>query len=434
MGCWNETCGFSGQSISEDEKVTAFLILLNEKPYRDVYAGGIASPIAFPIEAEYDDYGSIENPVLGFATESALKLFNQWYKEEKLIISEEFFKDVEGDSCGRDLDSDKDECFKTIETLFYAIEREYVLLKHRHAYESRYVNRTVAFMMVRQDVLDTAIEVVLGAGDYAFRDVSLENYNLEVQHMIDEYLSKNDRTDSEKAMVALSNMIESLKDKPDSADKIKELQSILTKKLTHTFSRPWGGEDCESPIEGRHYNACYRMNRYESVDTESFRILFNITKELFTPEINDDVKQSIIKFLLTGDVFTLFRKSWIPQAHASQCDNFLETIEYMERMLTKMYAKRIEKYKDGWWEEEFTDNDVYNHPTFEKKSVGNQASAKLIELTPEILKAATELAEYASYSEIIGAIGHNKPQIRQWCDEVYKLNATLRGEKWEPPQ
>lgn len=36
--------------------------------------------------------------------------------------------------------------------------------------------------------------------------------------------------------------------------------------------------------------------------------------------------------------------------------------------------------------------------------------------------AALELAQYASYAEIIGAIGFNRSPIRKWCDEVFKLN------------
>lgn len=34
--------------------------------------------------------------------------------------------------------------------------------------------------------------------------------------------------------------------------------------------------------------------------------------------------------------------------------------------------------------------------------------------------AARELAEYASYAEIIGSIGHNRKPIREWCDKTFE--------------
>ncbi|KQT08495.1 hypothetical protein ASG40_11480 [Methylobacterium sp. Leaf399] len=50
-----------------------------------------------------------------------------------------------------------------------------------------------------------------------------------------------------------------------------------------------------------------------------------------------------------------------------------------------------------------------------------------VQLTPieELAKAALELASYASYAEMVGAIGHNRDQIRKWCDEVYRIRETV---------
>lgn len=51
----------------------------------------------------------------------------------------------------------------------------------------------------------------------------------------------------------------------------------------------------------------------------------------------------------------------------------------------------------------------------------------------EISSYATELAQYASYAEIIGAISHNRQSIREYCDKVFAFNRanpdeeTLRG-------
>jgi hypothetical protein len=42
-------------------------------------------------------------------------------------------------------------------------------------------------------------------------------------------------------------------------------------------------------------------------------------------------------------------------------------------------------------------------------------------------KAGMELAEYASYAEIVGGIAVNRAQIRKWCDEIYALHKQLNA-------
>jgi hypothetical protein len=49
----------------------------------------------------------------------------------------------------------------------------------------------------------------------------------------------------------------------------------------------------------------------------------------------------------------------------------------------------------------------------------------------ELSEAARELAQYASYAEIIGAIGHNRQPIRKWCDEIFRLCRKLDDIQWE---
>lgn len=40
----------------------------------------------------------------------------------------------------------------------------------------------------------------------------------------------------------------------------------------------------------------------------------------------------------------------------------------------------------------------------------------------EMAEAGLELALYASYAEIVGAVSHNRKPIREWCDKVFALN------------
>lgn len=57
----------------------------------------------------------------------------------------------------------------------------------------------------------------------------------------------------------------------------------------------------------------------------------------------------------------------------------------------------------------------------------------LHEKANDLLKAATELSQLASYSEIVGGIAVNRPQIRKWCDEISAIIRELpEDENYEP--
>lgn len=367
MGCWNETCGFSQQSIGAGDTVIVFPILLNHAPVRDVYACGTAQPIAFPVEAKYNDYGSIEKPVLGFATESTLALFNQWYKKGDLIVSESGYDDIAAIPYGEtEADFSKEKGFDSIEALFYAIERDYLTLKYRK-FNGQEHACGIAFMMISKDVLDTAIGTVLDCDDYDFRDASLQTYDAEIQHMLNTLSPSQDQKDAKQAMRDLEKAIDAIENSPEQDTvELEKLQKQYSSalRMSHYFNRPWADDMvCDSPVEGRHYNVCSRLTRLEIVNTSAFRDLYKILETMYSPETNDDIKQTIMRFMLTIDAFTLFRKSWMPQAHASQYDNMFETITFMERMLTKLYQKRIEMYEDGYLDG-YEAEDVYGHPKF----------------------------------------------------------------------
>lgn len=47
-------------------------------------------------------------------------------------------------------------------------------------------------------------------------------------------------------------------------------------------------------------------------------------------------------------------------------------------------------------------------------------------LLEELRLAARDLASYASYAEIVGAIGHNRSEIKKNCDLVYEVDAKIK--------
>ena len=58
---------------------------------------------------------------------------------------------------------------------------------------------------------------------------------------------------------------------------------------------------------------------------------------------------------------------------------------------------------------------------------------KLEGVANALLAAATELAQYASYAEIVGGVSVNRAPIRRYCDEIFALRKTLpKDENFEP--
>ena len=58
---------------------------------------------------------------------------------------------------------------------------------------------------------------------------------------------------------------------------------------------------------------------------------------------------------------------------------------------------------------------------------------ELLELANELLQESLELAQYASYAEIVGGISVNKNQVRRHCDNIFELRHKLpKDENYEP--
>lgn len=48
------------------------------------------------------------------------------------------------------------------------------------------------------------------------------------------------------------------------------------------------------------------------------------------------------------------------------------------------------------------------------------------EIIEKLLHEGYELAQYASYAEIVGGISVNRPPIRMHCDAIYELQRELK--------
>lgn len=89
MGCWNGTCAISNLPIIAGEKIKMLFLdapygfkELNKSAY--CYPNGIFHVGAFPIDGEYDDYGSIENVVEDVNYKLIESYFQKKYRKIKV--------------------------------------------------------------------------------------------------------------------------------------------------------------------------------------------------------------------------------------------------------------------------------------------------------------------------------------------------------------
>ena len=82
-----------------------------------------------------------------------------------------------------------------------------------------------------------------------------------------------------------------------------------------------------------------------------------------------------------------------------------------------------------WRETAIVERDTYS----QERDEAQAAQAGVCEQANALLKAAIELAEYASYAEIVGGISVNGPQIRRECDAVFSAIRNLpEDQNFEP--
>jgi hypothetical protein len=343
MGCWSETCGLSQNTINVGEDVYAVIILNNSNIEKSCYATGISTPITFVIKGKYNDYGSIENVVDDFSCKSTIALFNEYLKTDKLILDDSFYKDTIGQYSDYAL---KDGKFVNIESIFYAIERNYMSLR-TNSYFGDEKQQSISFMLILKDVLDSMWDTVNYSNDYEMKNSSWEICKDDIQVYFDNSMSSN----SDNPYMDKLGIREALKKEGITEEEEDELYELL-----FAFSnrmKPWGGGNLKSN-HNNWGNMMRILTDYNSVNIESFKILDTITKELYTDDNSEEIKQSISEFLMLLNVMSAFRKVWYPQGHSSQHDSFDMVIDYTERLLRKLYIKRQANYEEyGGYEDGF---------------------------------------------------------------------------------
>jgi len=339
MGCWNETCGFSQQTIRAGEDVYAVIILNNTQVGKSCYGDGVAKPMSFVIEAKYNDYGSIQDVVDNFASQSTIKLFNEYLKEDKLNLTPDFIKEMkqnQGDSYYESgYDAEKNE-FTDLTTIFYGIERGYITLEHS-SYDG-VKTHSLYFVLMGKDTLESAWESLNYSTDYETENDSWLVCKDDVQTLFDTF---TDTATMDKYEIRLA-----LKEEGISPEREDELYEML---LGSSITGPWGGDSLKSQ-HSDWGNSVRAFQSYEGVERHSFTKLYKIVKE---SDLSEDVNKALSTMLMTMKAFMAYRKSWAPQGHSSQHDSFDLVLDFTERQLRKMYKKRQDMADDGYYEDGF---------------------------------------------------------------------------------
>ncbi len=339
MGCWNETCGLTQNTINAGEKVYAVIILNNSSVQKSCYGDGVSAPMSFVIKAQYNDCGCIENAVDDFSSRSALALFNQYYKDEKLVLTNDVLKEAQQNAKSGYGESGftEEDGYSDIETLFKNIERGYVSLKTSD-YTGTHHEQSIYFMLFGADELETMWESINYSEDYDLKTDSWINVKSDIEDFISEVIVP------ETPKMDKLQIREALKDKTLSEEKQEELYELMFS-LSES-NRPWGGDN--------NYKSCVStLTRYESVNTDAFRKLHYILNGTYKKEDHKETVQCIAEFIMLLKVMMAFRKTWYPQGHSTQYDSFDLVLDYTERFLRKMYKKRHAMVEDGRYEDGF---------------------------------------------------------------------------------
>lgn len=169
MGCWNGTCGVSQMSIPSGEKVKCFLLLQSEFSKEvngagQCYSTAYFRPWFFPVTAEYNDYGSIQNIEMDWHAKHMLEQFQIWLNDGNVEL-------LGDDSEINSPDIDK---FETLENVFDCVERGGIVFKtaqkpQKPSCDSQSLK--IGMFMILESVFDTLVtegkrQITLSSNSY----------------------------------------------------------------------------------------------------------------------------------------------------------------------------------------------------------------------------------------------------------------------------
>ena len=308
MGCWNGTCGISQLPILTGQKVKAFLLLQSEYA-KNIRGSGVCYPTEyfrpwfFPVTAEYNDYGSIENIQTDWNSEYMLETFRKWLADGTVRILGHDEAEVNDPGI---------EKFEKLDDVFDCVERGALVFKsigeklnaERTEMIPSEVELKIGIFMVVEDVFD-------GIVAESIRFMSLKE---------NEYYYIRDAKAREKALDAINKIRQS-----------KTATDEFTTSMCDMYADRFLGEGIEEHYAFKHYKTIlYVPNK--------------ITVTEFMAK-TDEVRH-------IGTAMAYLRKLWIPQAgQGSQSEELSFNKALIAAMTDHINAREAEIAFQLWNEE-----------------------------------------------------------------------------------
>ena len=268
MGCWNGTCGISQLPIMAGMKVKAFLMLQSEF-VSEVGGAGVCYPTAyfrpwfFPVTAEYNDYGSVENIQKDWNSEYMLESFRKWLAEGKVRILEHDEAEINDPNIAK---------FKSLNDVFDCVERGALVFKstierlnsERTALESREVEFKIGIFMVLEGVFNELVAE-------SFRFGNLDR---------NEYYHKQDAKDQQEVLDRLKKI------------RTNKVESVVSSIIRDMKIDLWLSDSIEEHYAFHHYKPI--LYAPDKVTVDEFMLRLQETKNI-------------------GQAMSFLRKLWIPQ-------------------------------------------------------------------------------------------------------------------------
>ena len=315
MGSWNGTCGISQMSISAGEPVKVVMIQNNAVPGEAsgfCYSCGIASPISFAFDAEYNEYGAVEK----ITNDLGLKLFEYYFHKE---LQEGNIKIQPDDYYDREMkvqDGDYSNIKGT--DLIDLIERDRVTRKvQRYTADGMVFEWSlVGFMLIHTNIYNSIQESIF-ASKTKYDGFTAEDVYNDCLYAVEDLFENTKLSKYSQASFdeVISELKELVKVEPRDETKIKQLKEDLeeiTKNDASFSTRCWDNENIRKI--GDWGNMVRRFSSYDSVDTTSFIDYFYTLKNSYKPELKEKIIKMMTEFIVIMDSMSLLRKSWMGQS------------------------------------------------------------------------------------------------------------------------
>jgi len=319
MGCWNGTCAISNLPIKHGDKIKVVVIQNNQNPGHAsgfCYETGMAKPVSFIFEGEYNDYGMIENIQDNPVNDIFVDYFNEGLKSESLTI-------------GPRADCEPDSLINILEL----IEREQILSKNTYWDEEtqRMQNgfSELGIMMFHASIVDKITETLYNDSGYWLKDYTPEN----LKKMAIQALQKDKKHDF---MMLIRSLNDELKEETDPGEKI-----LIEKEIEEAYEKMFKIKDLRENYENKFRSLVSSEMGNPIVFEGMLRSMRALPKEQKLKYV-----QSLIDMLNLMQSMSSVRKHWGPcSGKGSQSDDhspYRALIEGMNGIITKSFFERYD--------------------------------------------------------------------------------------------